>query len=74
MSRPALSRTLRQLESHLGARLVDRTTHHLELTTDGRRFRDKAATAVAAVDEALGRVRKVPPGARGERSYFADTP
>lgn len=60
MSQPALSRTLRQLESHLGVRLVDRTTHHLELTTEGRRFRDKAAAAVAAVDEALDPARLRP--------------
>lgn len=60
MSQPALSRTLRQLETHLGVRLVDRSTHHLELTTDGRRFLDKAVTAVAAVDEALDPARLRP--------------
>ncbi|MDI3388710.1 LysR family transcriptional regulator [Streptomyces sp. B-S-A8] len=53
MSQPALSRTLRALEEHLGARLVDRSTHHLELTPEGRVFRDRAAAAVAAVDAAL---------------------
>ncbi|MFV0132098.1 LysR family transcriptional regulator [Streptomyces sp. HMX87] len=50
---PALSRTLRQLEDHLGVRLVDRSTHHLELTAAGRTFRDRAETALAAVDAAL---------------------
>ncbi len=50
---PALSRTLRQLEDHLGVRLVDRSTHHLELTTAGRVFREKAAAALAVVDAAL---------------------
>ncbi|MBO8184095.1 LysR family transcriptional regulator [Streptomyces spirodelae] len=53
IGQPALSRTLRQLESHLGVRLVDRSTHHLELTTAGRRFREKATAALAAVDAAL---------------------
>ncbi|WP_329332444.1 LysR family transcriptional regulator [Streptomyces sp. NBC_00663] len=53
VSQPALSRTLRRLEDHLGARLVDRSTHHLELTTQGRVFRDKAAAALSAVDTAL---------------------
>ncbi|MDK9496573.1 LysR family transcriptional regulator [Streptomyces katrae] len=53
IGQPALSRTLRQLEDHLGARLVDRSTHHLELTAQGRTFRDKARAAVAAVDAAL---------------------
>ncbi|MGW8380119.1 LysR family transcriptional regulator [Streptomyces sp. ODS28] len=54
---PALSRTLRQLEEHLGTRLVDRSTHHLELTAEGTAFREKAAAAVAAVDEALDPAR-----------------
>lgn len=50
---PALSRTLRQLETHLGVRLVDRSTHHLELTAAGRMFRDQAAAALAAVETAF---------------------
>ncbi|GAA2800798.1 LysR family transcriptional regulator [Saccharopolyspora taberi] len=53
LSQPALSRTLRQLEEHLGARLVDRSTHHLELTSEGRTLQDKARAALAAVDTAL---------------------
>jgi DNA-binding transcriptional LysR family regulator len=53
LSQPAASRTLRQLEEHLGARLVDRSTHHLELTAAGRAFRDLATAALAAVDRAL---------------------
>ncbi|MGN9778870.1 LysR family transcriptional regulator [Micromonospora sp. H33] len=53
LTQPALSRTLRQLETHLGVRLVDRTTHHLELTAVGRAYRDRAAAAVAAVDDVL---------------------
>ncbi|MEV2231982.1 LysR substrate-binding domain-containing protein [Streptomyces phaeochromogenes] len=53
LGQPALSRTLRQLEDHLGARLVDRSTHHLELTAEGHVFRDKALAALAAVETAL---------------------
>jgi DNA-binding transcriptional LysR family regulator len=53
LTQPALSRTLRQLEQHLGVRLVDRSTHHLELTTAGRAFQVRAAAALAAVDAAL---------------------
>ncbi|MFF1701425.1 LysR family transcriptional regulator [Streptomyces sp. NPDC058252] len=52
-SQPALSRTLRALEDHLGVRLIDRSTHHLRLTDAGKTFRARAATAVAAVDAAL---------------------
>lgn len=54
---PALSRTLRQLEQHLGVLLVDRSTHHLELTPEGRAFRDRAAAALAAVDGVLDPAR-----------------
>ncbi|SFA93723.1 DNA-binding transcriptional regulator, LysR family [Amycolatopsis marina] len=53
LTQPAVSRTLRQLEQQLGLRLVDRSTHHLRLTDDGLAFRDKAATVVAAADDAL---------------------
>ncbi|MBK3589304.1 LysR family transcriptional regulator, partial [Streptomyces sp. MBT57] len=53
LTQPAVSRTLAALERHLGLRLVDRSTHHLALTPEGVAFRDKAAAAVAAFDEAL---------------------
>ncbi|MFD3652447.1 LysR family transcriptional regulator [Streptomyces sp. 24-1644] len=53
LTQPAVSRTLAALEKHLGLRLVDRSTHHLALTAEGTAFRDKAAAAVAAFDEAL---------------------
>ncbi|MFI9625116.1 LysR family transcriptional regulator [Streptomyces sp. NPDC052042] len=54
LTQPAVSRTLAALERHLGVRLVDRSTHHLVLTPEGVAFRDRAASAVAAFDEALG--------------------
>jgi DNA-binding transcriptional LysR family regulator len=57
VTQPALSRTLRQLEAHLGARLIDRSTHHLQLTAAGHAFRPRAAAAVTAVDEALDPAR-----------------
>jgi len=53
LTQPALSRTLQQLEAHLGVRLVDRSTHHLELTPGGQVFLDKARAALAAVADAL---------------------
>lgn len=53
LSQPALSRTLAQLERELGVQLVDRSTHHLEITADGRRFERSARKAVRAFDDAL---------------------
>ncbi|MEU0087610.1 LysR family transcriptional regulator [Streptomyces sp. NPDC006274] len=53
LTQPSVSRALATLEQHLAVRLVDRSTHHLELTAEGRAFRDRAAVAVAAFDEAL---------------------
>lgn len=62
LTQPVVSRTLAALERHLGVRLVDRSTHHLALTAEGVLFRDKAAAAVGAFDEAVdsGRLRHWP--------------
>ncbi|MFF2846967.1 LysR family transcriptional regulator [Streptomyces sp. NPDC058001] len=53
LTQPAVSRTLAALESAVGVRLVDRSTHHLELTAEGRAFRERAVVAVAAFEDAL---------------------
>ncbi|MFF8508969.1 LysR family transcriptional regulator [Streptomyces sp. NPDC015492] len=62
LTQPAVSRTLAALEQHLGARLVDRSTHHLELTAEGRAFQDRAAAALAAFEAAVdpARLRRRP--------------
>ncbi|WP_328399242.1 LysR family transcriptional regulator [Streptomyces sp. NBC_00390] len=57
LTQPSVSRALAALEKHLGIRLVDRSTHHLALTTEGLAFRDRAAAAVAAFDDALDTTR-----------------
>ncbi|MFE2940243.1 LysR family transcriptional regulator [Streptomyces sp. NPDC059255] len=53
LTQPVVSRTLAALEKQLGVRLVERSTHHLALTAEGRAFRTRAAAAVTAFDEAL---------------------
>ncbi len=53
VSQPALSRTLRQMESRLSTRLVDRTTRHVALTDAGRRLVDHAHHILRLVDDAL---------------------
>lgn len=54
VGQPAVSRTLAQVERALGLRLVDRSTHHLALTAEGRAFQERAAVAVAAFAQAVG--------------------
>ncbi|MER5951487.1 LysR family transcriptional regulator [Streptomyces sp. NPDC001904] len=58
LTQPAVSRTLAALEAALGVRLVDRSTHHLELTAEGRAFRARAGAAVAAFDDAVATTRR----------------
>lgn len=53
LSQPAVSRTLAQLEAHLGLTLVDRSTHHLALTDEGWAFLPRARVALQLVDDAL---------------------
>ena len=53
VTQPALSRTIGQLEAHLGVRLFDRSTHHVALTGPGEELVTSASAAVAAVDQAL---------------------
>lgn len=53
LSQPALSRTLAQLEQRLGAQLVTRSTHHLDLTDAGRAFEASAREAVRVFDAAV---------------------
>ncbi|MFD8572631.1 LysR family transcriptional regulator [Streptomyces sp. NPDC059639] len=57
ITQPAVSRTLAALEAALGVRLVDRSTHHLELTAEGRAFRARAEVAVAAFEDAVAVTR-----------------
>ncbi len=52
MSRALASTHLRQLEDHLGARLVNRTTRQLSLTEAGQEYLAFSQTTLAAFDEA----------------------
>lgn len=53
VSQPALSRTLEQLESRVGVRLVDRTTRALTLTEAGQRLYERAHLILHQLDDAL---------------------
>lgn len=55
---PAMaSASLKRLESELGVRLVERNTRSLRLTPEGIRYRDRAASGLALLEEAEHAVR-----------------
>ncbi|MBO8194294.1 LysR family transcriptional regulator [Streptomyces oryzae] len=68
VSQPALSRTLEQLESRLGVRLVERTTRALDLTDAGRRLYERAHSILHQLDDALSEAAA---GVRSLRIGFA---
>lgn len=55
-SQPNVSKTIAQLEQHLAARLLQRTTRKLTVTDEGQRFYDHAGRVLEAVAEAEGAV------------------
>lgn len=54
----ALSQTLRQLESRMGVRLLQRTTRRVGLTEAGRTFLARIEPALAAIDGAVEELRQ----------------
>lgn len=53
LSQPAFSALVRALEESLGQRLFDRSTRHVELSTEGRAFEPAARRVLAELDAAL---------------------
>src|SRR5215469_4878482 len=54
MSASALSQTLRQLETRLGVRLLNRTTRSVAPTTEGARLYERVAPVIEELDAAVG--------------------
>jgi len=52
VTQPTVSKLIASLERHLGGRLFVRSTRHLSLTSEGRRFYDECRTIVDAVEAA----------------------
>jgi DNA-binding transcriptional LysR family regulator len=50
VTQPALSQQIARLERQLGVRLLDRSTHHVQLTDAGRAVLEPAGAAVRAAD------------------------
>lgn len=57
VSTSAVSRLVAELEAHLDARLINRTTRRLSLTEAGQSFYERSVQLLADLDEAEGSVR-----------------
>ena len=67
-SQPAIVRTLAALETHLGARLLQRTTRRMSLTAEGRDYLQRCRHILADVEDAeraAGQDEGEPPGING---------
>jgi LysR family transcriptional regulator, hca operon transcriptional activator len=67
-SQPSLSRQIRDLEQQVGAELLSRSVHGVELTAAGKAFLDHARLALAQVDAAVEAARRA---AQPARKMFA---
>src|SRR5258706_16473168 len=65
LSQPAFSALIRSLEESLAQRLFDRSTRHVELTTEGRAFEASAQRVLAEFDGALAGARDFAARRRG---------
>jgi len=63
-SQPSLSRQIRDLEYEVGAELLSRSVHGVELTAAGKAFLDHARLALAQVDAAVQAARRAAQPAR----------
>jgi LysR family hca operon transcriptional activator len=63
-SQPSLSRQIRELEFQVGAELLSRSVHGVELTDAGKAFLDHARLALAQVDAAVEAARRATQPAR----------
>lgn len=58
VSQPAVSKLLRNLEGHVGARLIERSARAVRPTPQGLRLYEASGTSLAAIDAALEAVRR----------------
>nr|WP_233149190.1 LysR family transcriptional regulator [Shimwellia pseudoproteus] len=62
---PTVSKTIAQMEAHLGVRLLLRTTHGLSATEAGLRFYDRVRTTLQQAEEAQMAAREAGSGLSG---------
>src|SRR6185436_11885303 len=66
IAQPALSRTVKQLETMLGATLFERTRHHVRLTPAGAVLLRESILLFDQLEESVRRVRRTAAGEEGE--------
>jgi DNA-binding transcriptional LysR family regulator len=66
VAQPALSRAVKQLETELGAALLERSRHHVRITPAGAVLLQESAILFEHLDESLRRVRRTAAGEEGE--------
>nr|WP_296765285.1 LysR family transcriptional regulator [Rhodococcus sp. (in: high G+C Gram-positive bacteria)] len=65
LAQPALSQSVRQLETELGVTLLARTTRHVSLTPAGEFFYREAIRILESLDDAVRGVRRITEGHLG---------
>ncbi len=66
IAQPALSRAVQEVESDLGAELLERNRRHVRLTAAGQVLLHETAILLERWDEAMRRVRRTAAGEEGE--------
>ncbi|MGE4182740.1 MAG: LysR family transcriptional regulator [Limisphaerales bacterium] len=66
VAQPALSRAVKDLESHLSVLLLERTRHHVRLTAAGSLLLRETGGVLNGLEELVGRVRRTAAGEEGE--------
>ncbi len=74
VSQPALSRTIRQIEDGVGARLFDRDTRNVELTPAGRELAPIARRILGEFEGAFSELAQFVEGRSGRVTVAASCP
>lgn len=65
IAKSRVSTVVRQLETRVGARLLQRTTRHVRLTTDGEQFLDRCSQLIADAEQLQAMFRPATGGLQG---------
>lgn len=65
MPNATISKTIQQLESHLGARLLQRTTRRITITPEGQEYYEKALSVLRDLDEIDASFKTAPATIKG---------